>query len=1432
MSKKDTLSTRQYNPVLGMLPQEPVKKPAPPQKSDKLREDGTTKGPGWIGSIPSKDGKEMTELSFDFDVDGKKIFAPLLVPTLSKEEVDYLSSGGKPTDAIYKKAQDFAMEKVSNGESTFKEAAVDPVANDRGAPVRYSEVHGINGSYAFDPIIAYAKDGKRTMLDEADYVFDTNEQKEWQKDRLQKQRIHELKMAGKHQKVPGFANGGKLPKYNNGGPYNPAFATGSFSNPNKPWMPDAIQQAADAGAGNAVKGAVGGVAKVVEKKAPFMGQYNPAAGAMGKENMFATGNPVAAGISMATGFLPSGKGMNDYAYTKKGAEFGSMAGPVGAVIGAGVGVVADYFTNQSDNIKQNKQAQKEGALRASLVPDPYGEDGYRQTDPRNLMADGGPTGPGKNPATRSDSLALYDNSNKVLDYYMKSPNGEYLLNSSMTGPNLSTHEFNDNNAKGFVKMGEFNDVSKLQSIKRTADSSLYRQNLSSSKYKQREVAYSILDLDAPMQLFHRSVNPTMKNMYRNNTTGDQVMIFGYDPISVKPWDMLSPIERVARVKKHGDSGTPSDPNLREAGPEKMNTTIFSRDMGGRQPEPKSSGLPEFDTVITPGWNDERVANSSTIRSAANRQMSSRKVVPGMKFAEGGSDSGGHVIPAENVGVAIQDAILAGRPDVIKPASQAEQVGGIIPGSGGPKEDDKTMYPNGGPPIKISSGEMFVNNDVFKQMAAAKGVDPLMYGNMMYPKSKFNPATSTFVEGGPTDPPKKTEVGISAERMEASDLLEAEFAAARTRERVERPSWSASGWGPKGPIHRTGMAHPRGHSGAIRLNGSEKVFNWEPSFLPTGSPLRIIPRGNKHFQRTPPDGSPTDMNKRYAEGGPTDPPKSSEPEPEYNLVGRSGGSRSWRNNNPGNIMYNDYIKKLGAIGTDGRFAIFPDVETGRRAQERLLFDSANYKGLTMPEAIRRWAPDHENDTDSYISKMGGDPGRKMSEYTSEERSVFLDAMQEIEGWKEGSMRKENAVPRETSEFPVIGMPNQILNLAAPSGPTVNDVISGPGSSGSALSVSPNSVQVPSIGQAMNSEYHNPIAIASLKNGGRIPRYAPGGPTQQGPVMGQAPRPYPWMPNWIQEAVYGSGSVSQFPEFSVGRDVQRDMDLGNESSKYLWPSGTLIGGNPESVPGQSIDNGAQSDLGLDQKSPLPTKSENSATDILAKGVSSPLVTSPLRRTGQSTSAGVNSKSDDEPGYDFDALNDKNRAMMWSQLPFHVGAAMYNIRSRRDSSPAPIPTRSEEVDFDLDAYTSELNRNRQNTNAGVRYNMRGRSGAGASLVAGEVDSAARRRNSADVESRKNQQDVTNTQIRNADHLRNTGAINEWKRYESAANDADRRARGQALSQNITSALGTVGTKFQNDIYLDMAKNREKWNKWAADQARDDPGRAMSLFMQYMNP
>ena len=116
--------------------------------------------------------------------------------------------------------------------------------------------------------------------------------------------------------------------------------------------------------------------------------------------------------------------------------------------------------------------------------------------------------------------------------------------------------------------------------------------------------------------------------------------------------------------------------------------------------------------------------------------------------------------------------------------------------------------------------------------------------------------------------------------------------------------------------------------------------------------------------------------------------------------RIGGSRSWRNNNPGNIEYGPFARSMGAIGSDGRFAIFPSYQSGRQAQERLLFDSKGYRNLTIGDAIRRWAPATENNVPAYIAAMGGDADKPMSEYTPEERSRLLDAMQRHEGWKPG------------------------------------------------------------------------------------------------------------------------------------------------------------------------------------------------------------------------------------------------------------------------------------------------------------------------------------------------------------------------------------------------------------------------------------------------
>ena len=48
-------------------------------------------------------------------------------------------------------------------------------------------------------------------------------------------------------------------------------------------------------------------------------------------------------------------------------------------------------------------------------------------------------------------------------------------------------------------------------------------------------------------------------------------------------------------------------------------------------------------------------------------------------------------------------------------------------------------------------------------------------------------------------------------------------------------------------------------------------------------------------------------------------------------------RNFRNNNPGNLEYNDFTKSQGAIGSDGRFAIFKDLKSGETAQLKLLMN---------------------------------------------------------------------------------------------------------------------------------------------------------------------------------------------------------------------------------------------------------------------------------------------------------------------------------------------------------------------------------------------------------------------------------------------------------------------------------------------------------------
>jgi len=112
-----------------------------------------------------------------------------------------------------------------------------------------------------------------------------------------------------------------------------------------------------------------------------------------------------------------------------------------------------------------------------------------------------------------------------------------------------------------------------------------------------------------------------------------------------------------------------------------------------------------------------------------------------------------------------------------------------------------------------------------------------------------------------------------------------------------------------------------------------------------------------------------------------------------------GNRNFRNNNIGNIEYGPFAKANGAIGSDGRFAVFPDNETGAKAMESLIFGSNSYRNLPLSKAIGRYAPKFENDTAGYASKVlaaVGGKNKPMSQYTASERQAIIRTMVSIEG----------------------------------------------------------------------------------------------------------------------------------------------------------------------------------------------------------------------------------------------------------------------------------------------------------------------------------------------------------------------------------------------------------------------------------------------------
>lgn len=121
----------------------------------------------------------------------------------------------------------------------------------------------------------------------------------------------------------------------------------------------------------------------------------------------------------------------------------------------------------------------------------------------------------------------------------------------------------------------------------------------------------------------------------------------------------------------------------------------------------------------------------------------------------------------------------------------------------------------------------------------------------------------------------------------------------------------------------------------------------------------------------------------------------------------GGSKSWRNNNPGNIR--DFnIPWDGLIGIDAeKFCIFNSYEQGKRAI-RVDITTKAKRGLTLEQAIYAYAPPQDgNNTEKYIEHIVYET--KISRDTPLSAVIgripdIVEVIQEHEGYTEGTIRE--------------------------------------------------------------------------------------------------------------------------------------------------------------------------------------------------------------------------------------------------------------------------------------------------------------------------------------------------------------------------------------------------------------------------------------------
>jgi hypothetical protein len=125
----------------------------------------------------------------------------------------------------------------------------------------------------------------------------------------------------------------------------------------------------------------------------------------------------------------------------------------------------------------------------------------------------------------------------------------------------------------------------------------------------------------------------------------------------------------------------------------------------------------------------------------------------------------------------------------------------------------------------------------------------------------------------------------------------------------------------------------------------------------------------------------------------------------NMTIRSGGKRTWRCNNPGNLKKSPYSmsKKRRAIGFAGDisdvYAVYPDYETGHEALIVMLLGNI-YSPLTLKQASKRYVESDPDHIHKIVKMTKLDPNRTIKSLTDKEFEIYWKAIEENEGWEVG------------------------------------------------------------------------------------------------------------------------------------------------------------------------------------------------------------------------------------------------------------------------------------------------------------------------------------------------------------------------------------------------------------------------------------------------